>query len=198
MQLEDAIKKFKEFLKSTSAFDVESFNLALPFFEIRTLKKGEYFVEVDKTCRHFAFVVSGLMRAFSYEGNDETTTCLCNENTIASSTVSFITQTPSDISIQALSDVMLLTISHAHLQELYSKSAYWQKVGRIVAEIEFMSDRQTSWRNSSLPAMEKYLVLLKENPGIVNRVPLQYIASYLGIKPETLSRIRKKIATRIS
>jgi CRP-like cAMP-binding protein len=198
MEIEAAIKKFRDFLKSSTEFDQEAFDMALPYFETRHLKKGELFIESDRMCRYFAFVVSGIMRAFNYEGGDETTTCLCNENAFASSTVSLITQTPSIDSVQALGDTDLLMISYAHLQELYKRSPFWQSVGRIIAEKEIMFFQNTSWRNSKMPAMEKYLTLLKENPGISNRIPLQYIASYLGIKPETLSRIRKKIATRIS
>lgn len=169
--------------------------MAVPFFELKKLKKGELFVEKYSTCRHFAFLVSGMMRSFvNYEG-EEITNCICSENTTATSTVSFITQTPSSISIQALEDVVLLTISYSKLQELYGRSSFWQKAGRIIAEKEFIEEQQNSWRNKPIPAADKYLILLKENPGIVNRIPLHYIASYLNIKPETLSRIRKKIST---
>jgi hypothetical protein len=198
MELETSIQKFISFLRSVTQFEEDSFNIALPFFEIRHLQKGEYFIKKNKTCRYFAFVVSGIMRAIMEDETDESTTCICNENAFATSTVSFINQTPSNISIQALDHVVLLTISYSNLQKLYYTSAFWQKVGRIVAEREFMSEQNTSWRNSHIPATEKYLTLLKENPGIINKVPLQYIASYLHIKPETLSRIRKKISTRIS
>ena len=109
--------------------------------------------------------------------------------------VSFITQTPSNVAIQALEDVTLVLIKHEDLNTLYSKSTFWEKVGRVVAEREYIELQQSSWRNGPLPAKEKYLTLLKENPGVVNRVPLHYIASYIGVTPETLSRIRKKIAT---
>lgn len=176
-------------------FNEEEFDLARPYFNIRDLKKGELFVEKFSTCRYFAFLVSGTMRSFlNFEG-EEITECICSENTTATSTVSFITQTPSRISIQALDNVVLLTISYSKLQELYGQSTFWQKAGRIIAEKEYIEEQQNSWRNKPIPASEKYLTLLKENPGIVNRVPLHYIASYLNIKPETLSRIRKKVST---
>jgi CRP-like cAMP-binding protein len=139
-----------------------------------------------------------MMRSFVNEDGEEITNCICSENELATSTESFITQTPSSISIQALEDVVLLTISYTRLQELYGQSSFWQKVGRILAEKEFISTQHTLWRNYPIPATEKYLILLKENPGIINRIPLHYIASYLNIKPETLSRIRKKISTGIS
>lgn len=190
-----AIDKFKAFLKSVQGYTDDAFELALPFIQVREFKKGEHFVERGKTCKHFAFVADGILRAYNLYDSVESTTCLCNNNTFATSTVSFITQTPSNVAIQALEDVTLVLIKHEDLNTLYSKSTFWEKVGRVVAEREYIELQQSSWRNGPLPAKEKYLTLLKENPGVVNRVPLHYIASYIGVTPETLSRIRKKIAT---
>jgi CRP-like cAMP-binding protein len=195
LELETAIEKFRDYLASSMEFNEEEFDLARPYFDIKNLKKGELFVEKFTTCRYFAFVVSGMMRSFLNEDEEEITNCICSENAMATSTVSFITQTPSNISIQALENVVLLTISFSKLQELYGQSSFWQKVGRIIAEKEFIAEQRNSWRNNPIPAADKYLILLKENPGIVNKIPLHYIASYLNIKPETLSRIRKKIST---
>lgn len=195
MLQEQAINKFKDYLKSVSGYSNEAFQLALPLMQIKEFKKSEHFVERGKTCKHFAFVADGIMRAYNLYDGVENTTCLCSNNTFATSSVSFITQTPSNVAIQALGDVTLVLISHEDLNVLYSKSTFWEKVGRVVAEREYIELQQTSWRNGPLPAQEKYLTLLKENPGVVNRVPLHYIASYIGVTPETLSRIRKKIAT---
>jgi len=198
MQIEEAINLFRNYLKNITAFNADEFELALPYFSIRELKKGEHFVEENKTCSHFAFMVSGLVRAYYNADGEDATVCLCGTNTFATSTVSFITQTPSNTSTQALDEVVLLTISYQDLQYLYTVSTFWQKVGRIIAEKELMFMQKNEWRNSKLPAIEKYQLLLKENPGIVNRIPLQFIASYLGIQPETLSRLRKKLVSRIS
>ena len=198
METDAAINIFRDFLKNMTAFDADEFDLALPYFSIRNLSKGMLFVEENKTCTHFAFLVSGLMRAYRNDDGVEATVCLCGTNAYATFTVSFITQTPSNTSTQALDDVVLVTISFHDLQYLYTASAFWQKVGRLIAEKEIMYMQKNEWRNSKLPALEKYKLLLKENPGIVNRVPLQFIASYLGIQPETLSRLRKKLVTSTS
>lgn len=198
MEVHVAIDKFKGYLKTIPGYSLNEFELALPFIQVKALKKGECFVERGKTCKHFAFVADGILRAYSLYDGVESTTCLCSDNTFATSTISFITQTPSNVSIQALEEVTLVLISHENLNQLYSKSPFWEKVGRVVAEREYIELQQSGWRNGPIPAHDKYLTLLKENPGIVNRVPLQYIASYIGVTPETLSRIRKKIATRNS
>jgi len=198
VQTNEAIQAFRNYLKNINAFNADEFDLAIPFFSIRELRRGMLFVEDNKICTHFAFMVSGLMRAYRNDDGEETTVCLCNTNAFATSTVSFVTQTPSNISIQALEDVILLAISFHDLQYLYTVSPFWQMVGRLIAEKEFLYMQKNEWRNSKRPALEKYQLLLKENPGIINRVPLQFIASYLGIQPETLSRLRKKLTSRIS
>lgn len=190
-----AIDKFKSYLKAVQGYTDDAFQMALPFMQIKEFKRGEHFVERGKTCKHFAFVAGGIMRAYKLYDGIESTTCLCNDNTFATSTVSFITQTPSNVAIQALEDVALVLIKHEDLIFLYSMSPFWEKFGRVVAEREYIELQQRAWRNGPLPAKEKYLTLLKENSGVVNRVPLHYIASYIGVTPETLSRIRKKIAT---
>ncbi len=198
MDRELAIDKFTQFLKTIPGYSIDAIDLALPFIQVEMLSKGAHFVEKDKTCRHFAFVAEGIMRAYILYDGIENTTCLCSDNTFATSTISFITQTPSNVSIQALEKVTLVLISYDNLNFLYSKSPFWEKIGRVVAEREFIELQQSNWRNGPIPAQEKYLTLLKENPGVVNRIPLHYIASYIGITPETLSRIRKKIATQKS
>jgi CRP-like cAMP-binding protein len=194
----EAIRAFGDHLKTISGWDEEAFNTAQPFFVIRYLKKGDYFVEADKTCRYFGFIAKGLMRAWLLIDGDEVTTCFCSENTFATSTTSFITQTPSSVSIQAMEDTVLLTILWDDLHQLYKKYPSWMKAGMIIIEKEFMSLECQRQCYDTQAAEDRYMLLMKENPGIFNRVPLLYIASYLGITPETLSRIRKRTAHRIS
>jgi CRP-like cAMP-binding protein len=194
----EAVEKFSYFLKSIVLFDPKEFNLALPYFNIRFLKKGEHFAEEGKVCRNFAFIISGFMRAFRYEKGEEITLCLCSENLLATSTASFILQKPSDITITATEPTVLLTIGHSDLNMLYEKSTFWAKVGRVVTEREFLEVECRNRCYAKMNPEEKYKTLILENPDILNRVSLRIIASYLGITPETLSRIRKKIVKPIS
>lgn len=190
------IEKFKCFLESKIAIDEEAFKLAEDFIDVKHLKKGEYYVESNKISRHFAFIAHGIMRAAQEIDGGEKTSCICTENAFANSTISFITQTPSNTSIQALTDVTLLTIHYNDLQTLYRQSPFWLHIGRVIMEQEFLNLQQVSWRNSQLSPDEKYLTLMRENPQVIHQVPLRYIASFLNITPETLSRIRKRTATK--
>ncbi|MEW7281336.1 hypothetical protein ABW636_22340 [Aquimarina sp. 2201CG1-2-11] len=80
------------------------------------------------------------------------------------------------------------------MHELYTESANWQKIGRLVAEKEFIIMEQYASILNNETAKEKYLRLLKEQPEIIQKSPLNYIASYLGVTRRTLSRIRKEIS----
>lgn len=193
-----AIERFKQYLKGLDGYSKEAFSAALPWLHVRTVPKGEYLVRAGDTSRHFGFVTEGLVRSFYLRDGDEITTCLCSETRFASSTASFITQTPSHISIRAVEDSTIVLLGFRHLQNLLSSHPFWSGFSRKIAEIEFLFLENYSVRYAHETAEEKYLRLLREHPGIVNRVPLHYIASFLGIKPETLSRIRKKTARRIS
>jgi CRP-like cAMP-binding protein len=198
MTEELAIHKFEEFIKANVRFDRDAFDMALPNMEIVSLNKGDFFIEKDKTCRHFAYVAEGIIRAFDLNDGNEITTCLCSDNSFATSTLSFITQTPSNISIQAMTKTTLLTLSYENLNALYKKSDFWLQVGKVIMEREFITLQQELWRNTVMGPDEKYLTLLHENPAIIRQIPLRYIASYLHITPETLSRIRKRTSRSIS
>lgn len=198
MTEEQIIEKFRDYLKSNVEYDNSAFDDAVQYFRIFHLKKGDYFVEQNKTCRYFGFIVSGLMRAYQVTEKKERTTCLCGENAFASATTSFIAQTPSNVNIQAIDETFIVGISKENIEKLYKKHPFWLHVGKSVIEKEivFLDCKDKCF--GSLNATEKYKMLINDNPQIARKVPLQYIASFLGIAPETLSRIRNKIAKGIS
>jgi CRP-like cAMP-binding protein len=127
------------------------------------------------------------------EESQEITSCFCVEENLTTSFTSFVLQKPSEISIQAMEETELLIINYEDLQKLYSISLAWQNIGRAFAEKEYIIIEQYASSLNSESAKVKYLRLLKEQPQIIQKAPIQYIASYLGITTRTLSRIRKEI-----
>ena len=177
----------------TPISDIE-FEETFLFFKEKTLKKGEFFVQQGKVCRQIAFINKGILRTFYLnEKAEETTSCFCTENNLTTSYKSFILQSPSILSIQALEETELLVIDYDSLQKLYATSLAWQTIGRTVAEREFIVMEQYASVLNNETAKEKYLRLLKEQPQIIQKSPVNFIASYLGITTRTLSRIRKEI-----
>jgi CRP-like cAMP-binding protein len=115
------------------------------------------------------------------------------ENEYASEYESFISRTPAAFNVRAMEDSELLELSYANVQKLYETFPVWQKYGRIIAEWLFIHLSRRSKDLLSKSPEELYVDLLNTRPYIIERMPLHYIASYLGVQPESLSRIRKRL-----
>jgi CRP-like cAMP-binding protein len=187
--LEEVLSDFE----LTSFLNEEEFNRSVPYFKFKELKKGEYLCKEGYVCRKIAIVKSGVLRSFYNYDGQELTTFFNMEKTLATALRSFLKEVPAHENIQAITDVELIYISKEDMNRLYDNVPAWNKIGRIVMEHLYvkMEERSISLQNKT--AKERYLEFMKEFPGVVNRVPLQYIASFLGIAPETLSRIRKNL-----
>jgi CRP/FNR family transcriptional regulator, anaerobic regulatory protein len=118
------------------------------------------------------------------------------ENSMVTSYKSFITQQPAEIAFEALENTELILIPRAGVYDLYDKFKTFDKLGRIMAERSFVEIQNLRKQEFSLTPEEKYLRVLKEEPKLIDRVSQHYISSYLGMTPEHLSRIRKKISKR--
>ena len=187
--------KLKEFLRRIVPITDEEFVGTISYFMEKKLKKGDFFVQQDKICKHIAFIVKGTLRTYYInEKAEEITSCFCTENNLASSYKSFILQQPSSLILQAIEDTELLLIDYENLQNLYSQSMAWQTIGRMLAEREYIVMEQYASVLNNETAKEKYLRLLKEQPNILQKASIQDIASYLGLTRRTLSRIRKEIS----
>jgi CRP-like cAMP-binding protein len=164
-------------------------------FTHNTFKQKEYILQEGKISTQLHFIENGLVRVFHLKDGKETTTYLSSDNGFVSSYSSFINQTKSVENIQCLENTQTLSISYKAMQELYDRIPQWQKIGRILAEQNFLCLADRLLKLQSTPAKEKYLAFLKTSPEkIVQRTPLIHVASFLGITPESLSRIRKDIS----
>jgi hypothetical protein len=105
-----------------------------------------------------------------------------------------ITQTPSECAIQAIEHTKLIILSYASLQKLYQKSIFWQQIGRLVGEREFVVEEKHNQSMRNLSALDRYKHILTNDSELLQRVPLNHLASYIQVTPETLSRIRSKIS----
>jgi CRP-like cAMP-binding protein len=187
--------KLKQFLRQIVPISDEEFGKAIPYFEIKNLKKGEYFVHQNKICRQIAFINKGSLKTYYINHkSDEVTSCFCGEHCFVTSYKSFIKQVPSELAIQAMEDVELLVISREGLYKLYDISSIWQTIGRILAENEYLVMEKYASVLNNESAKEKYLRLMEEQPDILQKASVEDIASYLGVTRRTLSRIRKEIS----
>ncbi len=156
------------------------------------LPRGEYLLREGTVCRNMYFLEAGCLRGFYVLDGKEVTRWFASENDFVTSFHSFITRTPSLESLQTLEDSVLWSISHEALYTLYDKYPDIERLGRIACEKYYIRLEERYVNAQFRSATERYLQLLEQNPLFIQRIPLGYIASFLGISQETLSRIRSK------
>jgi CRP-like cAMP-binding protein len=163
----------------------------------RTYKRKQLFIAEGKVCREIAFICKGSFRCYKIIDGVEVTTFFSFEHNWVSAYASFLRQSPSFISIDAMEDAEVLVLTYNDLQYLYNHYVSFEKFGRLMAEylVGCYDDRMLSLLLKT--PEERYLKTLTENSLYFERVPQHYIASYLGVAPESLSRIRKRVMQRV-
>lgn len=158
----------------------------------RQLKKNELFLEQGQVCRHMACIAAGYVRFYFVVDGEEITKEFSFEGSFCGSYASFISGTPSRFNVKAMEDLSLLVFTRPQLLELVDRYPAWGKFALFSVENLFVrkENREASFLLDSPD--EKYEKLLGENKQMLQRVPLKYIASYLGLSAETLSRIRAR------
>lgn len=159
-------------------------------FKGKKIAKGDYFVEEGKTSKHLAFITKGLFQYFYLKDGKEITTYVTGENTFLVSLISFYKQQPSKENVRALADSELLAIHYTDLQKLKKESEAFKTFYINAMEDLVVAMDETRSNLIILTAEERYALLLKEEPGLLQQIPLQYLASILGVTPRHLSRIR--------
>ncbi len=163
------------------------------FFQ-RAYKKGDHLLAEGDICRYVTFVESGLVRYYMNTDGEEKTTYFNKEGEFVCFYPSFLPQAPSVINIQAVEDCVVWLISFASMQQFYQEVEHGERFGRLAIETVFVSAiAQITSIYTDRPEM-RYRNFLLHYPDIVQRIPQYYIASYVGVKPQSLSRIRKRLS----
>jgi CRP/FNR family transcriptional regulator, anaerobic regulatory protein len=156
------------------------------------LPKESTLLERGQMCNHLHFIVEGVVMASHNSNGKEVIPWFGFEGDIVNSHLSFTYRQPSLESIILISDCKFLSITYKSLQYLYSKDLVWQNLSRFFIERYYLDVQARLISFLSLSASERYEQLLRQYPDIENRVNLGHIASYLGIRKETLSHLRKR------
>lgn len=171
--------------------------LLRPFFIPKKLRKRQYLLNAGDVCHYITFVDKGLLRSFTVddEGN-EYVVQFAIEGWWISDMGSFTSGKEAMYNIEALEDCELLNLTKPSMEELLTRFPVMERFFRILMQNNIVSLQRRVVAYMSLSAEEKYLRLLEVAPDIMTRAPQQYIASYLSVTPETLSRIRRKVSSR--
>ena len=170
--------------------------LLTALFKPLKLRAGEYFLEEGQLCRYVGLIEEGLVRYYLNDSGNEKTLYFSKEGEFVSNYQSFLPREPSDMSIQAIEDTTLQVINYSDLQQIYTGLNEGNKFGRLALEYVYASSMQQlkSFYKDSPAA--RYDEFLRSYPDLAQRLPQYYIASYIGIKPQSLSRIRKRLVTK--
>lgn len=160
---------------------------------VKQFDKKELVLREGSICKHSYFVNNGCLRYFYNIKGQENTGQFFFENGWYTDYESYLSERPSKQNVETLEKSEIILLSKTDLQQLFIDVPKLEKFGRIMAENAFLGMRNRNEMLTNQTAEERYLNLLKERPKVFERVPQHYIASYLGIKPPSLSRIRKRI-----
>ncbi|CAL2084308.1 CarD family transcriptional regulator [Tenacibaculum dicentrarchi] len=165
--------------------------------KLRKVKKRTKLLNVGEVENFISFIDKGIVRFFiprkDQDKDKEITFGFCFSNEFVSAYDSFLTQAPSLYELETLTDVEMWSMSYDDLQKVYQQTSIGNALGRISSERLYLikSKREQSLLNET--AEERYLKLFDERPELIKAIPLKYIASYIGVTAQALSRIRKRI-----
>ncbi|PCJ65232.1 MAG: Crp/Fnr family transcriptional regulator [Bacteroidetes bacterium] len=168
------------------------------FAELLTYKqyqKGDTITEIGSIEQNLSFISSGIVRGYCMRGNDDITLCIEFSNSFVSAYSSFTEQTPTKVGLEALTDVTLYEIKYEHLNTLYEGSKEGERMGRYAAEQMSSIYERRLINLLTKSATDRYEELLMNEPQLMLTIPQKYIAEYLGIQPESLSRLKKQAMT---
>jgi len=175
----------------------EEFDFCKTLFIPKKLRKKQYLLQEGDVCRYTAFVEKGMLRTFTVdEKGNEPILQFSMEGWWIADLYSFLTDEPSQYNIEALEECELLLITKENWDILLKKVPAFEHYFRILIQNNLIATQRRLMSSLSETAEEKYTKLINNFPGCVQRVPQHMIASYLGITPETLSRVRSQMAAR--
>ncbi|SDK54265.1 cAMP-binding domain of CRP or a regulatory subunit of cAMP-dependent protein kinases [Pedobacter sp. ok626] len=185
---------FENYLSSTGGLSAEEINFSAQFFKPIRLKKGDFFIREDESCRHIGFIASGAVKAYGVDKEGkENITCFKFENEFVTSFPEFVTQKKSRRSIRTIEDSVIYRINYPDYQHLLDQVTAWNGVIKSVMEHEYNQKERYLLNSNNRPAVDKYRHVLSCEPMLVQRIATQDLASYLGITQRSLTRAKRQL-----
>lgn len=192
---QQALLRMRQHISHFGPLTDQEWEALLPSLSITTLNKQHCFVQQGHVATQIGFVTQGLFRQFYTKDGQERTTYFFLEDQLVGAYMSCVTNRPSPVTIEALSEATCLTFPYSVLLTLFEHYPGWQRFGRRLAEYILVALEERMAGLLLLSPQERYLDLLEgDQRNLLQRVPQHYIANYLGITPVSLSRIRHRVS----
>ena len=188
------MQQIQEYFQRMVTLSEDDWSMFSSKLERKSIHRKTLLLKTGQTENYLSFVEKGIVRFYIPREENDLTFGFVFENSFFSAYDSFLTRTPATYQIETLTETVLWRLTYPDLQEIYQKTKVGNTIGRYAAEELFLkkSKRELSLLNDS--AEQRYLQLFTERPNLLQQVPLKYIASYIGITPQALSRIRRRIS----
>jgi CRP-like cAMP-binding protein len=190
-------EKLKIYCKTKVPLTNEELKLIDTYFEAKDVKKKEFLLQDGETCNFIGFIVHGIIRHFHIKDGIERTCDISFENSWVTDFQSFNHNTSCIINLQAMEDTTVFFIRKESLYKLYTDCNKYETFGRLMAEQVAQRATEIAMSLSSDKPEERFQNLIQKRPDLFQRIPQKYIANFLGISPESLSRIRGRILTKL-
>jgi CRP-like cAMP-binding protein len=188
-----SLLKIEAFIRHFIQPNKEEWNAFAAILHEKKLKKKDLLLEGGQVCNFIGFINSGVMREYAFENGKESTVDFVSENQFVVDFQSFIMVKKSRQYLEALTDVDLLMFKKDAINALYDKYKIWERFGRLIIEHVFCNMEEKRKKIIATSHEEQYRNFAAVYPDVIQQVPQYYIASYLGLTPEHLSRIRRKV-----
>jgi CRP-like cAMP-binding protein len=185
--------KLKKYCQQTVPLSNTELGLIDEYFEEKTLRKKDFLLQDNKVCNFIAFIAHGSIRHFHFKNGVEKTCDISFDNSWVTDFQSFTNETAGKMNLQAMEDTTVFLIEKQNLFSLYQACIKYETFGRLMAEQVAQRATEIAMSLSSDKPEERFQNLIKNQPDLFQRVPQKYIANFLGISPESLSRIRNRI-----
>lgn len=186
------MQELQQYIKSYFGISSEELTAVVNLFEAENLKKNKFYCKQKQLCDKLSFIKSGVIRVYAEKDDKEITQWLSTPGYMITDLGSLVFDQPARFNLQAITPVELYTINRENYRKIKEVAPSWDKLEKLFIAKCFITIEDRVFQQLSMSAEEKYDQLYQQNKEIFNQVPLQYIASMLGMTPETLSRIRKK------
>lgn len=189
------LKQIKAYLDQIATISEKDWIFFTSKLSRRIIPKKTVFLKLDAIENHISFIEFGVVRLFIPKENTdkEITFGFSFKDQFISAYDSFLTRQPSVYQLETLTETALLSITYEDLQQVYETTQIGNLIGRLTAERLFLLKSKREQNLLNLSAEERYVKLFAERPELLKVIPLKYISSYIGVTPQALSRIRRRM-----